>query len=214
LDLRGSAPPPGVLREVTGHLAVGGLVAMPTETVYGFGGLAQEGPVGRIQALKGRGPEKSFLLLIPDVESVPQLDWVPWALELAQVFWPGALTLILRDPEGSFPQGVRNPEGGVAVRVSPHPLAKAVVAALGRPLVSTSANTPGGSPALSGEEALAAARALGAGEDLWVLDGGELRQSHPSTIIDCTGSGPVILREGAIPQNRLRCVLPNVNEST
>lgn len=212
LDLRGAPPPPEVLAEVTDHLVAGGLVAMPTETVYGFGCLVQEEPLGRLQGLKGRGPEKPFLLLIPGVDAVPGLDWVPPARELAEVFWPGALTLILRDPEGSFPPGVRNAAGGVAVRVSPHPLVRAVMGHLGRPLVSTSANTPGGLPALSGPEALSAARDLEAGEGLWVLDGGVLGASDPSTIIDCTGAEPVIRREGAIPGNRLRCVLPTINE--
>jgi L-threonylcarbamoyladenylate synthase len=214
LDLRWGLPTPRILAEVTDHLTAGGLVAMPTETVYGLGGLATRGPLRRLQKMKDRGPDKPFLLLIPSVEAVSQLRWVPWALELAKVFWPGALTLILEDPDRSFPQGVRSAEGGVAVRVSPHPLAQAVVNHLGGPLVSTSANTPGRPPALTGSEALSAVRELGADEGLWILDGGPLRPSDPSTIIDCTGSTPVVVREGAIPKNRLRCVLPKINEST
>jgi L-threonylcarbamoyladenylate synthase len=210
--MRWDEPDQAVLGLVAGHLSEGGLVAMPTETVYGFGCLPEVSPLIELQRLKDRGPEKPFLLLIPGVEFVPELEWVPEALEFAEVFWPGALTLILSDPTGRFPAGVRSSKGGVAVRVSPHPLAKAVLTRLGGPLVSTSANGPGGLPALSAEEALAAAEGLGADHRLWVLDGGPLRPSDSSTIVDCTGSRPVIRRLGAIPVNRLRCVLPEIHE--
>lgn len=212
VKMRGDEPDPVELALVARHLVGGGLVAMPTETVYGFGCVADEAPMRTLQRLKGRGPEKPFLLLIPGIDSVPELNWVPRARALAELFWPGALTLILMDPAGKYPPGVRSPEGGVAVRVSPHPLVKALVTNVERPIVSTSANTPGGLPALTSEEAMEAAEGLGAGEGLWVLDGGPLLPSEPSTIIDCTGSVPVIRRVGAIPLNRIRCVIPEIHE--
>lgn len=214
LDLRWDEAREELLRDVALHLKEGGLVAMPTETVYGFGCIPEGPPLVELQRLKGRGPEKPFLLLVPGPESVPQLDWGPAARELAEVFWPGALTIVLRDSSGSFPPGVRGPGGGVAVRVSPHPLAKAVVETLGGPLVSTSANSPGGQPALDAEEALHAAKGLAAPEGMWILDGGPLRPSEPSTIIDCTGSEPVVRRVGAVPISRVHCVLPGVHESS
>ena len=213
LDMRWEDPDAGALASVARHLQGGGLVAMPTETVYGFGCVPEEAPLSALRRLKDRGLDKPFLLLIPGIWAVPQLDWVPDARELAQVFWPGALTLILADRGGSFPPGVRGPEGGVAVRVSPHPLAGAVVRALGGPMVSTSANAPGGQAALSAREALMTAEGLGAGEDLWVLDGGDLPPSDPSTIIDCTGPRPMVLRAGAVPTHRLRCVLPEIHDT-
>lgn len=213
LDMRWDEPDPAVLALVAQHLVEGGLVAMPTETVYGFSCTPEPSPMMEIQRLKDRGPEDPFLLLIPGAESVPELDWVPEARKLAKVFWPGALTLILMDPTGRFPPGIRGPDGGVAVRVSPHPLAEAVVNALDGPIVSTSANTPGGIPALSAEEAMETAQGLGAGKRLWVLDGGSLPPSGPSTIIDCTGAIPVIRRVGAIPVNRVSRVLPEVHET-
>jgi L-threonylcarbamoyladenylate synthase len=213
LDLRWEADP-AVLKEVARHLADGGLVAMPTETVYGFGCVPEGPPVLELQQLKGRGPEKPFLLLIPGMNSVPELAWGPEAQELAKVFWPGALTLILEDPSGRFPPGVRNSDGGVAVRVSSHPLARAVVGAIDGPLVSTSANSPGGRPALSADEASKTARGLGASSSLWVLDGGTLDPSPPSTIVDCTGTTPVVRRVGSIPVDRFRCVLPEVHETS
>ena len=212
VDMRWTEHDPVVLDLVAAHLEEGGLVAMPTETVYGFGCVPEVSPMRELQRLKGRGPEKPFLLLVPGIDSVPELSWVPEALDFAAVFWPGALTLILLDPTGRFPEGVRNSDGGVAIRVSPHPLAKAVVTTLGRPMVSTSANTPGGLPARTAEQAGETARGLGAGDGLWVLDGGPLLPSDPSTIIDCTGPFPVVRRVGAISVNRLRCVLPEVHE--
>jgi L-threonylcarbamoyladenylate synthase len=214
IDMRWDEPDQAVLGLVAGHLAEGGLVAMPTETVYGFGCVPEIPPLTELQRLKDRGPEKPFLLLIPRAETVPELEWVREARELAAVFWPGALTLILNDPTERYPAGIRSSTGGVAVRVSPHPLAESVLTRLGGPLVSTSANGPGGLPALSAEEALATAKELGADDRLWVLDGGPLSPSESSTIVDCTGSMPVIRRLGAIPLNRLRCVLPEIHESS
>ena len=214
LDMKGDEIDPADLARVAQHLVGGGLVAMPTETVYGFGCIPESAPLKELQRLKARGPEKPFLLLIPDPDSVPELNWVPDARELAEVFWPGALTLILSDPRKRFPRGVRNAHGGVAIRVSPHPLVRDVMRALDRPMVSTSANTPGGPPALTAEDAFEAARILGAGDGLWVLDGGALPPSEPSTIVDCTGLVPVIRRVGSIPVPRMRCVLPEIHESS
>lgn len=209
LDWRAGDPDPEELEAVVRHLREGGLLAYPTETVYGFGCALREEPMARLRALKEREPDRPFLLLVPGRESVDGLEWTPAARELADVFWPGALTLVLRDPEGLFPPGVRSPDGTVAVRRSPHPLAGAIVEALGGPLTSTSANPPGGEPALSAEAALAAARETGAGDEIWVVDGGRLPPSEPSTIVDCSAEGPPrVVRTGAVPAGRLGCVLP------
>ena len=202
-----------VLDRVVAHLRTDGLVAMPTETVYGFGCMAGALPVGRLQKLKGRGEDKPFLLLISGASAVPDLQWSPQARELASVFWPGALTLILSDPGACYPPGVRSEQGGVAVRVSPHPLVRALLGPLGCPLVSTSANDSGSLPAQRAEDALQMALRLGADETMWVLDGGFLEASEPSTIVDCTGPNAVLVRSGAIPFNRLKCVLPEIDEN-
>jgi L-threonylcarbamoyladenylate synthase len=94
------------------------------------------------------------------------------------------------------------------VRVSSHPVTRALVERLGRPMTSTSANAPGAAPALTAHEALAAAAG---GADLWALDAGRLPPSAPSTVIDCTGAQPVVVRAGATPLERLRCVLPGIH---
>ena len=210
IDLRPEPPDATALEPVAAHISAGGLVAHPTETVYGLGGLASGASMAALRRMKP-GREHPFLLLVRSAQAVAQLRWTPEAHELASVFWPGALTLVLADPSGSFPAGVRNRAGGVAVRVSSHPLTRMLVERLGEPLTSTSANRPGESPAISGDEALAVARAAGVGRELWVLDVGRLPPSSPSTVVDCTGSVPRVVRAGATPVHRLRCVLPEID---
>ena len=200
------APPydDATLERATGHLEAGGLLVYPTETVYGFGCGLDESALDRLSRLKRRSPDHPFLLLIPDRDSVADLRWTPAAEELADVFWPGALTLILEDRQGRYPEAVRGPGGGVAVRRSPHPVARALVDRWGSPLTSTSANVPGEAPARTAAMAEAAALRLGAGEETWVLDGGTLSPSEPSTIVDCTGEEPYVVRAGAVSAERLR----------
>ena len=211
LDLRGEAPDSSYLVEAARFLRGGGVVAMPTETVYGFGCALLDGPIRRIQAMKGRGPDRPFLVMVPSRQAVSGLAWTPEAAELARVFWPGALTLVLSDTERGFPSGVRSPTGGVAVRVSPHPLATGLLETLGGPLTSTSANPPGEAPALTASQAREAILAAGAGGDVWVLDGGPLEPSLPSTIVDFTGPEPVVTRIGAVPPELLKTVLPEIH---
>lgn len=214
LEIWGDPPDPELLAMVARHLEEGGLVAMPTETVYGFGAALQDEAVREIQRLKARGPEKPFLILVPGMECVAGLSWTGEARELAAAFWPGALTLVLDDPHGIFPPGVRAREGTVAVRQTPHPVARGIVEALGQPVISTSANPPGGLHSSSAQEARDVALALGAGDRLWVLDSGPLAPSEPSTVIDCSGPEPRVIRAGSIPVNRLRCVVPDLAEPT
>lgn len=210
LKISGTDPDELALDLMAQHLDQGGVVAMPTETVYGFGCALQPAAIRRIQALKGRGTDKPFLILTPSQVSLPGLSWTSEARDLADVFWPGALTLILADRTGMYPEGVRSPTGSVAVRMSPHPVARGLVEALGAPITSTSANAPGDLPARSGEQARVAAIGLGAEDEMWVVDAGELPPSPPSTIVDCTGPGPQVRRVGAIPVERLRCVTANL----
>ena len=192
------------------HVSGGGLLAYPTETVYGFGGVLTRSVIEGLVALKGRDRAKPMLLLVPDREAVSDLTWTPEAIELAEVFWPGSVTLVLSDPGVRYPDGVRGPAGNVAIRVSPHLLVRELVRGLGGPILSTSANRSGEAPALDAQSALGAAVAAGAGEELWVLDGGDLDPSRPSTIIDCSGPVPVVLRQGAVPLGQVRCVLPGI----
>ena len=209
IDLRAGLDDPARLDPALDHLHADGLAVYPTETVYGFGGLSTPRALAALRRLKGRTADRPFLLLIPSTDAVPELVWTEAARELASVFWPGALTLVLADPSGSFPAGVRSLKGGVAVRVSSHPVTRALVERLGRPMTSTSANARGAPPALTAEDALAAVP--GAADGLWVLDAGRLPPSESSTVVDCTGAEPVVVRAGATPVARLRCVLPGIH---
>ncbi|MBW3535384.1 MAG: threonylcarbamoyl-AMP synthase [Gemmatimonadetes bacterium] len=211
LDLRGTEPDADALAPVALHLRGGGLAAYPTETVYGFGCALHGEALEALAHLKRREGHKPFLLLVSDASAVPALAWTDEARELARIFWPGSLTLVLADPDATFPEAVRSAAGGVAVRVSAHPVARTLTSLLDGPLTSTSANAPGMAPAGHGEAAMAAARALGADERMWVLDAGALPPSPSSTIVDCTGPTPAVLREGATPLARLRCVLPGID---
>jgi tRNA A37 threonylcarbamoyladenosine synthetase subunit TsaC/SUA5/YrdC len=84
-----------------------------------------------------------------------------------------------------------------------------ILADLGGALTSTSLNAPGERPAGSGAEALEVVRRLG-GHDVWVLDAGQLAPSKPSSVVDCTGPQPVVIREGAVPTDRLRCAIAEI----
>lgn len=212
VDLRDRSLQDVDLGPVVAHLRAGGLLGYPTETVYGFGGRCSADAVGRLAALKGRDPARPFLLLIAGAEAVPRLAWSEGARMLAAALWPGPLTLVLADPEGTFPVGIRSPAGTVAVRQSPHPLAARLVQRLGEPVTSTSANRAGERPATDGAEALAVAVGLGAGPDTWVLDVGRLPPSPASTIVDCSGRVPRIVRAGAVPAHRLRDALPEIDD--
>ncbi len=202
----------GLVVEVAAHLRAGGLMAYPTETVYGFGGLARTDAIERLEAVKPRGGKSGFLILVRDPDAVADLRWTPAATRLARTLWPGPMTLVLSDPDGSQPAGVRSPEGTVAVRVSPHPFVASLLEEIETPLTSTSANAPGRPPARNAVAAGQAADELGAGPELWLVDGGELSQSEPSTLVDVSGSTPRVLRPGAISEDRIRTVVSEAHD--
>ncbi len=196
---------------VANHLRAGGLIAYPTETVYGFGCALRARALAALGALKARDRDKPFLLLVRGRRDVEGLRWSSAARRLADAFWPGALTLALPAGSARLPAPVIGAEGAVAVRASPHPAVRALLDALGEPITSTSANAPGQPPAASAAGAARALETLG-GMDVWVLDGGSLQPSPPSTIVDCSASRPRVLRVGAIPVERLREVVAEIDE--
>ena len=208
IDLR--ADPDAKLDVAVAHLRAGGVVAYPTETVYGFGSLPTAAGIARLRALKHRTPEKPFIVLVRSAEEIDALTWTDEARELASIFWPGAVTLVLEDPRGIFPPGIRSETATVAVRMSPQPIVLRLLGELDAPLISTSLNLPGDPPARSGREAAEVIRRVGDFEVV-LLDAGTLPESGPSTIIDCTGKTPGVLREGAVPLGRLRCVIPEIH---
>lgn len=182
-------------RTAVAHLRADGLLAYPTETVYGFGCALREAALGRLVELKRREASKPFLILIPDWPPAGVV-WTPVADRLAAAFWPGPLTLVLAVEANGYPAAVCA-EGRVAVRATPHEGVRHLLRLLGAPITSTSANTPGTPPARDATGAQAAFEALGVDDGL-VLDGGLLPASASSTIVDASGSRPVVLRQGAI----------------
>lgn len=197
------------LPDVIAHLRAGGLIAYPTETVFGLGGLAQPLPTRRLADLKARDAAKPFILLVSRRDQVEGLVWTAPARALATAFWPGPITLVLREPARLYPPGIASKEGGVAIRETPHPGIRALIDALGEPITSTSANPPGGRPALTSAEALALLRDLPARADVWLLDG-VAGGAQPSTVVDCTADRPRLVREGAVPLERIREIVHDV----
>jgi len=188
------------------HLERGGLLAYPTETVYGLGSRAVQADVAALAALKGRAASKPFLLLISD-RSMAEANGLAFnasADALARAFWPGPLTLVLPGGSGQLPDLLRGPDGGIAVRWTSHQAIARLVAALRGPLTSTSANLPGQPP---GPGAAAIARdfapAVEQGQ-LLVLDGGVLGNRPPSTVVDCTKPQAHLVREGTLSVHELR----------
>jgi L-threonylcarbamoyladenylate synthase len=191
---------------VTRHLHAGKLLAYPTETVYGLGSAPTDPALAALARLKGRPEGKPFLLLITGRRMAEEwgLIFSPSATALSDAFWPGPLTLVLRGGEGRLPEALRGREGGIAVRHTSHAGIARLVAALGVPLTSTSANRPGGPPAPGAERLVEVFGPEERSGELLVLDGGVLGNVPPSTLVDCTDVMPRLVREGAIPRAELR----------
>ncbi len=188
------------------------VLAYPTETVYGFGGGVDRESVLNLIALKGRPRNKPFLLIVASSEMITRLglQLTSYASQLAARFWPGPLPLVLPGGEKRVPEELRGPEGGIAVRWTPHDGLARLILAYGEPVTSTSANKPGIPPATSAGEIMKQWAPAVAQGTLHVLDGGQLSTSPPSTVVDCTGRRPRVIRPGAISAEALRESVPDV----
>jgi L-threonylcarbamoyladenylate synthase len=186
-------------------LRAGGVVALPTDTVYGIA-VALDAPDGieRLFRVKQRPPDKGIALLLGSAgqaETVGRMS--PAATALADTCWPGGLTLVIpQRADVALPAALTGGERTVGVRVPDHPAPRALADAFG-PLPTTSANVSGQPEAGDAAEILAL---LGDGIDL-ILDGGPAPGGPASTVVDCTGAIPVVARAGAIPVERLADVL-------
>jgi L-threonylcarbamoyladenylate synthase len=191
---------------VQAHLLAGRVLGYPTETVYGLGSLPTEGAVRLLSSVKGRVKNKPFLLIVSSRAMAESygLYFTEAADALAKTFWPGPLTLVLRGGEGRVSELLRGPEGGIAVRHTSHPGIARLVEAIGQPLTSTSANRPGDAPAPGAARLVELFRAEVDNGDVLVLDGGVLGNVPPSTLVDCTGPAPKVVREGAISRAEIR----------
>jgi L-threonylcarbamoyladenylate synthase len=200
------------LRLALAHIEERRVLAYPTETVYGFGGGIDRDSVDALVALKSRPPGKPFLLLIagPDMIERLGLSLPSYATPLVAKHWPGPLTMVLSGGDKRVPDKLRGPEGGVAVRWTSHPGVARLIRAHGDAITSTSANRPGVPPAKSATEILEQWGDAVARGKLRVLDAGTLTPSQPSTVLDCTGRRPRVIRPGAIPAATLRQSVANL----
>jgi L-threonylcarbamoyladenylate synthase len=198
--------------DTVAHLENRGVLGYPTETVYGFGGAVDHDAVEALVRLKGRPPGKPFLILVSSSEMVGRLDLrlSRDAARLAARHWPGPLTLVLPGGERQVPERLRGPEGGVAVRWTSHDGIARLIGRYGRPLTSTSANRPGSPAAMSASEIVSQWSDAVIRGVLRVLDGGRLSSSPPSTVVDCTGTRPRVIRPGAIAAATLRESVPDL----
>jgi L-threonylcarbamoyladenylate synthase len=192
---------PSDIAQAVQLLRKGGIVAFPTDTVYGVGahGLLPAA-VERLYVAKRRPPDKAIPLLIAGVEALSQVavDVPDVAYELAARYWPGALTLVLRRA-AQVPDAVTSGGETVAVRAPDHSVTQALIAALGAPLAATSANLSG-EPAPDTPEGVLAQ--LDGRIDL-LLDGGICPGGVASTVLDLTVTPLAILRVGGVPVEQL-----------
>ena len=205
-------PDPAVIAEAAARLRAGGLVAFPTETVYGLGAAALDAAaVAGIFTAKGRPSTDPVIVHLATIDDLPQVaaDVPPVAGALARAFWPGALTLIV-PKRAEVPAGVTAGLPTVAVRVPAHPVALALLRAAGVPVAAPSANRFSRPSPTSAAHVLAD---LDGAIDM-VLDGGVTEVGVESTIVDCTVVPPVVRRAGGIPVEALRRVAPDIVTTT
>jgi L-threonylcarbamoyladenylate synthase len=181
----------------------GGLVAFPTDTVYGVGSLAFDGEaVESIYTAKYRPIERAIPVLIGDVDELEQvaMDIPAFAHRLASRFWPGPLTILV-PKKPNLPEAV-SATATVGIRVPDHEIARALLRAAG-PMAVTSANVSGQPSPTTAAEVFAQ---LGGRIEL-IIDGGKTSGGVPSTLVDCTGDQIRVLREGPITEEELRSAL-------
>jgi L-threonylcarbamoyladenylate synthase len=194
-------PAPAAIEKAAASIREGGVVAFPTDTLYGLA-VDPFSPqaVQRVLALKNRPAERALPLIAADMTQVTgQIGELPTlARKLAERFWPGPLTLLVPAPE-ALRATVTAGSDKVGIRIPDHAVARALCRASGRPLTATSANISG-EPATDDPDAVAAS--LGGLVDL-LLDGGRTTGGAPSTLVDATESVPRLLRPGAIPWDQI-----------
>lgn len=197
------AEEPDVVERALAVWQAGGLVAIPTDTVYGLSALPTcVEALRRLWQIKRRDNGAFIALLLADLEELPRFATLPEAVRpLAQHFWPGPVTLMLPRTEAVLPEIGEGPR--VGVRVPALPLARALIRVAGGALAVTSANLPGHPAARNAQEVLSQ---LGSKIDL-VIDGGWVSIGSASTVVDCTRWPPVVVREGPISEANIRGVL-------
>lgn len=196
-------PDPALLRRLANVLETGGVVVVPTETVYGVAArLDRPAAIRRLRTVKRRPDGKPLQVLVADVAQAVRLalEWPPAAVRLAESFWPGPLTVVV-PAAAAVPDGVVAPDGTVGLRC-PGPPALRQLLELSGPVAASSANLAGEPPATDCDGALAVLSAVDA-----ALDTGPAVGGVPSTVVAITGDGWRILRQGALDETSLRATL-------
>ncbi|MBS9476794.1 L-threonylcarbamoyladenylate synthase [Ancylobacter radicis] len=193
------------IAEAARLLVAGGLVALPTETVYGLACDATDPrAVASLYAAKGRPSFNPLIAHVPDIAAARRVGQLTHAAErLAARFWPGPLTLVVPAHLDATSELARAGLTSVAIRVPAHPVALAVLRAAGRPIAAPSANRSGHVSPTSAAHVLADLQ----GRIDLVLDGGVSRVGVESTILDCTGEVPVMLRPGGLARETIEAAL-------
>ncbi len=184
------------LQQAIDILRNGGVIGIPTDTVYGVAANALDvQAVDKVFNLKARDDTSPIPVLVGDVDDLHKYgrEVSDEAVALAEAFWPGQLTIVV-PKSGIIPLVVSGGLDTVGLRIADHPVPRELVSALGAPITATSANISG-SDSLS--SAVSVLEHLGSNLDM-VFDGGELPPSRPSTVVDATLSPPRILREGVV----------------
>ena len=201
-------PDPVIIQQAAEVIRAGGLIAFPTETVYGLGANATDADaVSRIFSAKGRPASDPIIVHIAALEA---LDFVAQnipelARRLGEQFFPGPLTLVLRRSE-AIPPNVSAGRDTVAVRMPSHPVARALIHAAGVPVAAPSANTFSRPSATTAQHVL---EDLNGHVDI-ILDGGATPIGVESTVLDLTGETPVVLRPGGVSLEMLASYIPNI----
>lgn len=203
-----AADSPSAIERAARVLREGGLVAFPTDTVYGLGAHAfLPEAVEKIFVVKGRATEKALPILLGDKQDLLLVaERFPPTLEkLAEKFWPGGLTIVLQKSP-NVPDVVTGGGQTIAVRIPNHPVALALIIAIGAPLATTSANRSGRVSPKTAEEVRSELEGL---IDV-ILDGGQVPGGVESTVLDLTRDVPLVLRKGAVPVGDLEKALGQV----
>ncbi len=193
---------PAALHQAIEHVRAGGLIAFPTDTVYGLGcGLYNSPGIVRLYEIKGREPGKAIPILFADLDQIEEITsgLSQGAIHLAESNWPGALTLVVPKHPSIPPELTALPT--VGIRMPNHSFARALLRACG-PMAVSSANLSGQPSAVTAEEVISQ---LG-DSDMLLIDGGRCPGGSSSTVVDCTGDEPVILREGPISASIIRTI--------
>lgn len=214
-----AADPDGEIGRAVAVLQRGGLVAFPTETVWGIAADAGCAPaVARLRAFKGRETTQPISLLVsgPDALGPLACELDARASALIEAFWPGPLTLILPCRGVGLAAGLVNRDGGLGIRCSPHPVAAALAGAAAEaglgPLTATSCNAHGALPAQTREQA----RRVCSGGDvapIVIESGDDAHGAAPSSVLDLCSRPARLLRAGALPERAILDVLEKFSDS-